>query len=150
MEEFIGSVVGENTESFATFGPDRGGGTEAESLERDVPGATTNGMHSGASAKCESKPNVSESGGFSGATVAELAEMMDAELLGTEVPKSFRADAEGEDDGENEVNIDLNLLSNVLKSHSAQHGLAGPVSSLLGSLGIGLPGNADEEGETKP
>ena len=41
------------------------------------------------------------------------------------------------------VDIDLNLVRNLLSSYSAQHGLAGPASNLLGSMGISLPDDAD-------
>jgi len=47
------------------------------------------------------------------------------------------------DDSDKPVDIDLNLLQNVLKSYSAQNGMAGPVSNMLGSLGLQLPDDTD-------
>ncbi len=42
------------------------------------------------------------------------------------------------------VHLNLNLVKNLLDSYAAQHGEAGPVSNLLGSLGIhGLPMNSN-------
>jgi hypothetical protein len=37
------------------------------------------------------------------------------------------------------VDLDLNLVKNLLESYSSQQGLAGPVSNLLGSMGLSLP-----------
>ena len=41
------------------------------------------------------------------------------------------------------VDVDLNLVKNLLASYSSQQGLAGPVSNLLGSLGLSLPDDDD-------
>ncbi|XP_060624785.2 protein ecdysoneless homolog [Anolis sagrei] len=41
------------------------------------------------------------------------------------------------------VDIDLNLVTNLLESYSAQDGLAGPASNLLQSMGVHLPENTD-------
>ena len=41
------------------------------------------------------------------------------------------------------VDLDLNLVKNLLASYSAQQGFSGPVSNLLGSLGLTLPEDAD-------
>ena len=43
------------------------------------------------------------------------------------------------------VDLDLNLVKNLLASYSAQQGLAGPVSNLLGSMGLKLPDDQDEQ-----
>jgi hypothetical protein len=37
------------------------------------------------------------------------------------------------------IDLNINLVKNLLDSYAAQHGEAGPVSNLLGSLGIKLP-----------
>ena len=60
-------------------------------------------------------------------------------------------EAEGEEQGEGDeggsevlpVDINLNLVKNLLQSYSAQDGLAGPVSNLLGSMGLTLPDDRD-------
>ena len=41
------------------------------------------------------------------------------------------------------VDLDLNLVKNLLASYSEQQGLAGPVSNLLGSMGLTLPDDRD-------
>lgn len=61
--------------------------------------------------------------------------MMDEELKGTSVGKSFeKLKASVEGDANTPVDIDLNLVENFLKSFEAQHGTAGPVSSVLSSM----------------
>jgi len=42
--------------------------------------------------------------------------------------------------------VNLNLVQHLLESYSSQAGLPGPTSSLLGSLGIKLPDDADRRG----
>ena len=43
------------------------------------------------------------------------------------------------------VDLDLNLVKNLLSSYSSQDGLAGPVSNLLGSMGLSLPDDQDKK-----
>jgi hypothetical protein len=72
----------------------------------------------------------------------EMMREMDAELLETELAKSFergkRSSAIAEDDGDEEGDLDvdtnLNLVKNFIESFAAQNGVAGPVSTLLGQL----------------
>ncbi|KAI9144712.1 SGT1 protein-domain-containing protein [Paraphysoderma sedebokerense] len=45
----------------------------------------------------------------------------------------------------NPVDLDYNLLKNFLTSFESQAGLVGPVGTILGSLGMKLPRNEDEE-----
>jgi hypothetical protein len=47
------------------------------------------------------------------------------------------------DEGFEPINVELNLVKNLLESYSSQHGLPGPVSNILGPLGVSLPDNAD-------
>lgn len=82
---------------------------------------------------------------------------MDAELAGAGLSSGFaretrpaererkRADAAPSPAREDlpPVDVDLNLVKNLLESYSAQAGMPGPASSLLGSLGIALPDDAD-------
>ncbi|KAK3273562.1 hypothetical protein CYMTET_18203, partial [Cymbomonas tetramitiformis] len=42
------------------------------------------------------------------------------------------------------VNVDVNLLKGLLDSYSAQGGLPGPATNLLGQLGLGLPTDTDK------
>ncbi|XP_075791131.1 protein ecdysoneless homolog isoform X2 [Pelodiscus sinensis] len=90
---------------------------------------------------------------------------MDCELTHTNVGKSFvtkrkevssakeplsqDADYTLEDDSKagdadlTPVDIELNLVTNLLESYSAQAGLAGPASNILQSMGVHLPENTD-------
>ncbi|XP_067408833.1 protein ecdysoneless homolog [Emydura macquarii macquarii] len=90
---------------------------------------------------------------------------MDSELTHTNVGKSFitqrkmassakeplsrDADCALEDDSDaiytdlTPVDVDLNLVTNLLESYSAQAGLAGPASNILQSMGVHLPENID-------
>uniref|UniRef100_A0A8C8RKH4 Ecdysoneless cell cycle regulator n=1 Tax=Pelusios castaneus TaxID=367368 RepID=A0A8C8RKH4_9SAUR len=90
---------------------------------------------------------------------------MDRELTYTNVGKSFvtqrktassakeplsqNADCALEDDSDatytdsTPVDVDLNLVTNLLESYSAQAGLAGPASNILQSMGVHLPENTD-------
>lgn len=52
---------------------------------------------------------------------------------------------EGDDDGEEEVDIDYNLAKNLLESFKSQAGMAGPTGNLLGMMGIQLPRDEDDE-----
>eukprot|EP00037_Helgoeca_nana_P021072 m.211846 g.211846 ORF g.211846 m.211846 type:complete len:746 (+) comp25506_c0_seq16:1458-3695(+) len=103
-------------------------------------------------------PNRAEGDEDSAQSIADIEAQMDAELAGTKVMESFALDADDDDDetgrgddgttardadsedtDEQPLDIDLNLVRNALKSFSAQHGMAGPVSNLLGSLDVYLP-----------
>ena len=56
---------------------------------------------------------------------------------------------DSDDDGDfKPVDVDMNLVQNLLKSFSAQQGLAGPSSVVLNSLGLKLPppDSDDDEG----
>lgn len=52
-------------------------------------------------------------------------------------------DSEEEDAGLTPVDVDMNLVTNLLESYSAQAGLAGPTSNILQSMGVYLPENTD-------
>jgi len=75
-------------------------------------------------------------------TMLELMREMDAQLLDTELSKSFAksrsTDKAGNDDDDDDSQLDvdanLNLVKNFIESYASQHGVAGPVSTLLGQL----------------
>ena len=67
-------------------------------------------------------------------TIEGLFDQMDKELQSTSLADDFERD-----DKDAPVNLDLNLLKNALASFEAQEGLAGPISNMLGSLGVSLP-----------
>ena len=70
----------------------------------------------------------------------EMEEYMDAleeQLKQANLNEGFEKTADGN------VDIDLNLVSNILNSFSSDAGLAGPASSVLASLGVHLPRNDD-------
>ncbi|KAJ3196339.1 hypothetical protein HK101_009255 [Irineochytrium annulatum] len=83
---------------------------------------------------------------------------MDQELAGTKVGASFKGGRQGSARGagaENEaaadlaeedqapVDVDYNLVRNLLQSFSAQEGMPGPASNILGRLGLSLPRDAE-------
>ncbi|NXC51338.1 ECD protein, partial [Penelope pileata] len=92
---------------------------------------------------------------------------MDRELAHTNIGKSFTTqkkgassakaatsqnaglDSEDEDAELTPVDVDVNLVTNLLESYSAQAGLAGPTSNILQSMGVYLPENADQIGPSK-
>lgn len=53
--------------------------------------------------------------------------------------------AEAVDDTDEEVDIDTNLAKNLLESFKSQAGLPGPGGNLLGSLGLKLPRDEDDD-----
>ncbi|KAF6020631.1 ECD [Bugula neritina] len=97
-------------------------------------------------------------------TVEDFMEMMDRELMRTNVGKSFEkasalpkydssmknkaALAEEEstdlDDSLEAVDVDFNTVKNLLESYNQQMGLPGPTSNLLESMGVKLPHNTDD------
>lgn len=81
--------------------------------------------------------SVSDENANSKADMDVLYAAMDEELRHTEIGKDFEP-IRGVD-GEDEIDVDLNLMKNMLESFSAQNGLAGPTSNLIGSLGLNLP-----------
>jgi len=70
----------------------------------------------------------------------EYMEEMEAELKKTTLSDGFEKSEAGE------VDIDLNLVSNILQSCSSHSGMSGPASNILSSLGVHLP--RDEGGHT--
>ncbi|KAI0453972.1 SGT1-domain-containing protein [Xylaria acuta] len=54
---------------------------------------------------------------------------------------------EGDESGDEEVDIDYNLAKNLLESFKSQAGLAGPAGNLLGMMGMKLPRDGDDERE---
>lgn len=65
-------------------------------------------------------------------SMLEMMREMDAELLDTELGKSFGQRKDDEDDTDLDTN--LNLVKNFIESYAAQNGVAGPVSTLLNQL----------------
>ena len=104
-----------------------------------------------------------EGTGDAGGTLTELMAAMDLELRERQKTSDFELVQEGATDGDSParegepgrpaatsesedtrpVDLDLNLVKNLLASYSAQQGFSGPVSNLLGSLGLTLPEDAD-------
>lgn len=70
----------------------------------------------------------------------EYMHELEEQLKGTTMSDSFAKDDSGD------LDIDLNLVSNVLHSFSAETGLTGPASSILASLGVHLPRDEDVAG----
>ncbi|KAI1773715.1 SGT1-domain-containing protein [Hypoxylon cercidicola] len=96
--------------------------------------------------------------------IKQLAAQMEAELRGHGAlkldPEPEKAKAieardgteskgkgkmDGEESGEEEVDIDYNLAKNLLESFKSQAGMAGPAGNILGMMGLQLPRDEDEE-----
>ena len=80
-----------------------------------------------------------------------LLRQMDAELVGTDVDKSFEGAAlqnvraSNEDEERNtSINVDMNLVKSLMKSFELQHGGAGPTSNILGEMNLSIPKNFDK------
>lgn len=58
--------------------------------------------------------------------------------------KLAEAHVEDDDSGDEEVDVDYNLAKNLLESFKGQAGMAGPVSNILGMMGIQLPRDEDD------
>eukprot|EP00898_Chlorokybus_atmophyticus_P001396 jgi/Chlat1/2257/Chrsp17S02567 len=87
-----------------------------------------------------------EAAGF----MQEYSEVLDEQLRGTAVGQGFERETDaGTPTVKSKevlapVNVDVNLVKNMLASYSAQEGLAGPASTLLGAMGLNLPDNLDD------
>jgi hypothetical protein len=67
-------------------------------------------------------------------SMASIMAKMDLELLSNaNIAQNF----EKYSDDQPSVNIDYNLAKNMLESYAEQHGLAGPISNILGSMKSG-------------
>jgi hypothetical protein len=66
-------------------------------------------------------------------SLEEYIEAMDHELAATHLADDF------DKSSGNGIDVETNLLRNVYSSVSAQQGLAGPASNIIGSLGLALP-----------
>jgi hypothetical protein len=92
---------------------------------------------------------------------AAIAESMRKELLQSTLANTFTAakdissnlnehtmgnvKSSNVNDDLNPLDLDVNLISNMLESYSAQQGLPGPVSNICGDLGLILPDNKKKE-----
>jgi len=85
---------------------------------------------------------------------AAIAEAMREELLESTLASTFTASSDvtsSPSTNDNKgcgtlepLDLDVNLISNMLESYSAQQGLPGPVSNMCGDLGLVLPDNESE------
>ncbi|KAJ2852768.1 hypothetical protein IWW36_000125 [Coemansia brasiliensis] len=84
---------------------------------------------------------------------------MDQELSETPVGQSFRQHSQDTAEpvphsldtpyGLDDVNIDINLVSNIVESFQAQEGLPGPAGTMMGQAGIRMPRPAKSDDDTK-
>ncbi|KAJ1646197.1 hypothetical protein LPJ64_002301 [Coemansia asiatica] len=92
--------------------------------------------------------------------MAQIMDAMDHELSATSIGKSFvrygpEADSDASDsdnsgDGHEtmpDVNVDLNLVENIVRSFRAQEGLPGPAGTMLGQFYVCLPPDESENDE---
>lgn len=54
------------------------------------------------------------------------------------------SDGESEDEG-GEVDIDYNLVKNMLEAFKGQTGMSGPAGNLMGSMGVSMPRDEQDE-----
>ncbi len=81
---------------------------------------------------------------------ARIMEAMEAELQETTMASTYMKavdgkggegkDGAGGTEGLMPLDLDLNLIEGMMESFSAQEGLAGPVSNIMGDLGVEIPG----------
>lgn len=64
---------------------------------------------------------------------------------GVAAPSGESEAEERDEDSDGEVDIDFNLAKNLLESFKSQAGMSGPAGNILGSMGIQLPRDADDE-----
>lgn len=80
----------------------------------------------------------------------QYADVLEEELQGTAMEKSFAARGQQQEGGKVEeeeatpLDVDMNLVRSLLESYSSQQGGAGPASNLAGMLGVPLPKNAKD------
>ena len=99
----------------------------------------------------DEEPRPRDRGGFRAAYAAALDEQlrgtaMASDFARTPAPGPAPATAAGagdEDEAMRPVDVDLNLVQSLLASYTAQEGLPGPASTMLGLLGLALPDDAD-------
>lgn len=84
-------------------------------------------------------------------TTESLIRQMDAELVGTNIDKSFEGAAlqsvrssTKEEERTTSMNVDMNLVSSLMKSFELQHGGSGPTSNILGEMNLSIPKNSDD------
>ncbi|XP_054168336.1 protein ecdysoneless homolog [Oppia nitens] len=71
---------------------------------------------------------------------------MDQQLAGTSVGRSFERRSNDQNSDEyKRVDIDLNALTNILESYSAECGVPGPATALFSTMGVRLPDNKDTD-----
>jgi len=110
------------------------------------------------------QPQPTEAGGdnFDMEEIQKLTEGMEAELkehgaLSLDLAPKKRAVLKGKKDSDDregsveesgddeEINVDYNLAKNILESFKGQAGTAGPVSNILGMMGIQLPRDEEDD-----
>jgi hypothetical protein len=88
-------------------------------------------------------------GGFGAAYSAALDQQLRGTAMATDFARAPAATAasdaapDDEDEAMRPVDVDLNLVQSLLASYTAQEGLPGPASNMLGLLGLALPDDAD-------
>lgn len=133
----------------------RGDHPDWNEAARPTGGRVGGGEASGEPASA-GKGNTHDSGDEGGQEDAEMLEeyeeAMEEELLGTDVERGGRKEGRGEE-GSEPVDVDYDVVKSLLASAEAQGGMPGPLSSMLGSMGIDLPAGSAREwgggGETE-
>lgn len=68
--------------------------------------------------------------------IASNMQQMDDELKDSTLAHSFEYTRRISNNNSEELDVDLNLVTNTLLSYAEQNGLSGPVSSILASIGF--------------
>eukprot|EP00850_Spirogloea_muscicola_P012144 SM000077S21618 [mRNA] locus=s77:547099:548820:- [translate_table: standard] len=95
-----------------------------------------------------------------GSTLAQSFEQVAQPAANDEArPKKYQQAEAGDRDSDDKddsaeggmaaVDVDVNLVKSLLQSYSAQQGLPGPASTLLGAMGVDLPDDKDVPGVRK-
>ena len=103
----------------------------------------------------DEQPQPRARGGFRAVYDAALDEQLRGTAMASDfarapAPAAVPAAAAGagdEDETMRPVDVDLNLVQSLLASYTAQEGLPGPASTMLGLLGLALPDDADRRGD---
>ena len=91
--------------------------------------------------------DVSSSSGSSGASPSKTAEPSPSKKAAPKatLDEDFEDIDALDDDDFQPVNVDLNMVKNLLESYNSQQGMPGPTSNILGSMGIRIPPDSNQD-----
>eukprot|EP00897_Mesotaenium_endlicherianum_P010836 jgi/Mesen1/9781/ME000007S09836 len=128
-----------------------------EAMARELQGTSLSesfvreGQSAGAAAAASGRDASAREAAKPGQTGKSKANRVAASAMGQEGEQEGEQDEEGlrrqrpQRGGLAPVDLDLNLVQSLLQSYSAQEGLPGPASNLLGAMGLHLPDDDDDD-----